>query len=166
MVKTIFLTLTIVLSIRAVSYADNWQLISNPNSKFQTLLDKIFETLQISDDTDVIEAIVNSNYKGYIDNDSIEVATDGKRNFNLKLVFDKEQSIESTDKKFKYIIARMYCDCTQETMWFRDGAVYNKNGEVLSHSPTAYILVVLKDLPNAAPERENWKYVCNYKIGP
>jgi hypothetical protein len=166
MVKTIFLTLTFVLSIRAVSYAENWQLISNPNSKFQTLFDKISETLQISDDTDVIEAIVNSSYKGYIDNDSIEVATDGKRNFNLKLVFDKEQSIDSTDKNFKYIIARMYCDCTQETMWFRDGAVYDKNGEVLSHSPTAYILVDLKDLPNTAPERENWKYVCNYKIGP
>jgi hypothetical protein len=114
----------------------------------------------------VIEAIVNSSYKGYIDNDSIEVATDGKRNFNLKLVFDKDQSIESTDRKLKYIIARMYCDCIQETMWFRDGAVYDKNGEMLSHSPTAYILVALKDLPSTAPERENWKFVCNYKIEP
>ena len=166
MVKTIFLTLTIVLSIGAVSYAENWQLISNPNSKFQTLIYKISETLQISDKRDVIKAILNSSYKAYLDNDSIVVTTDGKRNFNLMLVFDKEQSLESTDKKLKYIIARMYCDCTQEIMWFRDGAVYDKNGEILSHSATAYILVVLKDLPNTAPERENWNFVCNYKIGP
>lgn len=166
MVKTICLTLTIVLSIEAVSRAENWQLISNPNSKFQALIEKISETLQISDERDVIEAILNSSNKAYIDIDSIEVVTDGKRNFNLKLVFDKEQFMEGSDKKFKYIIARMYCDCTQETMWFRDGAVYGKNGEILSHSPTAYILVVLKDLPNTAPERVNWNFICKYKIRP
>ena len=166
MVRTIFLTLTIVLSIPAVSYAENWQLISNPNSKFQTLIDKFSETLQISDKRDVIDAILNSSHKAYIDIDSIEVATDGKRNFNLKLVFDKDQSIDSTDKKLKYIIARMYCDCTQETLWFRDGAVYDKNGEMLNHSPTAYILVDLEYLPHTAPEKEIWKYICNYKIEP
>lgn len=167
MVKTMFLTLTIVLSIRAVSYAEDWQLISNPNSKFQTLIDKISRKLQIADEReDVIEAIRNSSHKVYIDTDSIEVATDGERNFNLKLVFDEGQSIEGTDKKLKYITARMFCDCTQETMWFRDGAAYDKNGEVLRYSPTVYILVNLTDLPNTAPERDTWKFVCNYKKGP
>jgi hypothetical protein len=163
LVKTIFLTLTIVLSIRAVSYAENWQLISKPNSKFQTLIDKISERLQISDDRDVIEAILNSSHKAYIDIDSIKVATDGKRSFNLKLVFDEEQSIDGTDKKLKYIVAEMFCDCTQEIMWFRDGAVYDKNEDILRYSPTVYIPVDLKELPNTAPERDNWKFVCNYK---
>lgn len=165
MVKTIFLTLTIVLSIRAVSYAENWQLISNPNSKFQTLIGKISERLQISDDRDVIESILNSSNKAYIDIDSIKVATDGKRSFNLKLSFDEEQSIDGRDKKLKYIVAEMLCDCRQEIMWFRDGAAYDKNGEVLSYSQTVYIPVDLKELPNTAAERDNWKFVCNYKKG-
>jgi hypothetical protein len=163
--KTIFLTLTIVLSIRAVSYAENWQLTNNPNSKFQTLIDKISESLQVGDKRDVIEAIHNSSHKAYIDTDSIKVATDGERNFNLKLVFDKGQSIEGTDKKLKYIIVRMFCDCTQEIMWFRDGEGYDKNGEVLRDSQTVYVPVDLKELPNTAPERDTWKFVCNYKKG-
>jgi hypothetical protein len=79
LVKTIFLTLTIVLSIRAVSYAENWQLIGSPNSKFETLIDKISESLQIGDERDVIQAILNSSHKAYIDIDSIKVATDEKR---------------------------------------------------------------------------------------
>jgi len=113
----------------------------------------------------VIEAIHNSSHKVYIDTDSIKVAIDGERNFNLKLVFDEEQSIEDTDKKLKYIIVRMFCDCTQEIMWFRDGEGYDKNGEVLRDSQTVYVPVDLKELPNTAPERDTWKFVCNYKKG-
>jgi hypothetical protein len=163
LVKTIFLTLIIILNIGVVSYAENWELIGSPNSKFQTLIDKFSKSLQVSDKRDVIEAIHNSSHKVYIDIDSIKVASDGKRNFNLKLVFDEEQAIEGTDKKLKYIIARMFCDCTQEIMWFRNGEGYDKNGEVLRDSPTVYVPVDLKELPKATLERETWEFVCNYK---
>ncbi len=165
MAKTIFLTLTIVLSIRAVSYAENWQLISNPNSKFQTLIDKISENLQVGDKRDVIEAIHNSSHRVYIDTDSIKVASDGRRDFDLKVVFDEGQAIEGTDKKLKYIVAKMFCDCVQEILWFRDGEGYDKDGDVLRHSPTVYVPVDLKGLPNTAPERDIWKFVCNYNKG-
>jgi hypothetical protein len=165
LVKTIFLTLIIILNIGVVSYAENWELISKPNSKFQTLIDKFSESLQISDKRDVLEAILNSSHKAYIDIDSIIVATDGRRSFDLKIVFDKVQPIEGTDKKLKYIIARMFSNCTQEILWFRDGEGYDKNGEVLSNSPTVYVPVDLKELPNTAPERDTWKFICNYKKG-
>ena len=113
----------------------------------------------------MLEAIHNSSHKAYIDIDSIKVDTDSERDFNLKLVFDKGQSIEGTDKKLKYIIARMFCDCTQEIMSFRDGEGYDKDGEVLRYSQTVYVQVDLKELPNTAPERDTWKFVCNYKKG-
>lgn len=165
MAKTIFLTLTIVLSIRAVSYAEDWQLISKPNSKFQTLIDKFSKSLHVSDKRDVIEAFHNSSHRVYIDTDSIRVASDGRRNFDLKIVFDEGQAIEGTDKKLKYIVARMFCDCVQEILWFRNGEGYDKDGDVLRHSQTVYVPVDLKGLPNTALERDTWKFVCNYKKG-
>ncbi len=116
MTKTIFLALTIILSILAVSYAEDWQLISNPNSKFEILIDKFSESLHVIDKREMIEAIHNSNYRVYVDTCSKKVAADGRRNFDLKIVFDEGQAIERTDKKLKYIVASMSCDCLKEIL--------------------------------------------------
>ena len=163
MLKKILLALIISLCMELVTYAENWVPVGKPGSRPEELINEFYKHLIAGSKTDVAEALRNTSYRIYIDVDSITDIREGVRESSLKTVFDNEQAMEGTDKKFKYIIARINFHCAQEVLWFVDGEVYNESGEALRDSETVYIPLDLKELPNTAPERDNWKFVCNYK---
>jgi hypothetical protein len=163
MLKKILLALIISLCMELVTYAENWVPVGKPGSRPEELINEFYKHLIAGSKTDVAEALRNTSYRIYIDVDSITDIREGVRESSLKTVFDNEQAMEGTDKKFKYIIARINFHRAQEVLWFVDGEVYNESGEALRDSETVYIPLDLKELPNTAPERDNWKFVCNYK---
>lgn len=98
-----------------------------------------------------------------MDTGSIKDVGDERKDSNLKVVLDKEQDLEGTDEKFKYDIALMTFDCKQDVIWFRDGSVYDREGELLRDSQIVYMPIDLKKIPPDSLEKELMKFICNYK---
>ena len=164
MLKKILLALTISLCMELVTYAANWVPVSKPGSRPEELINEFYKHLIGGSKTDVVEALRNTSYRIYADVDSITDIRKGVRESRLKTVFDNEQALEGTDKKFKYLITRIDFHCSEELLWFVDGEVYDESGEALRNSETVYVRLDLKKLPEIALERKLLEFVCSYKI--
>ena len=163
MLKKILLALIISLCVELVTYAANWVPVGKPESRPEELINEFYKHLIGGSKTDVVEALRNTSYRIYIDVDSITDIKKGGRESRLKTVFDNEQAMEGTGKKFKYLISRIDFHCSQEVLWFVDGEVYDESGEALRNSETVYVQLDLKNLPEIAMERKLLEFVCSYK---
>jgi hypothetical protein len=146
-----------------VAHPANWVPVGKPGSRPEELINEFYKHLIGGSKTDVEEALRTTSYRIYIDDDSITDIREGVRESSLKTVFDNEQAMEGTDKKFKYLIARIDFHCSQEVLWFVDGEVYDESGEALRDSETVYVRLDLKNLPEIALERKLLEFVCSYK---
>lgn len=163
MLKKILLAFIIGLCMEMVTYAANWVPVGKPESRPEELINEFYKHLIGGSKSDVVKALRNTSYRIYIDIDSITDTGKGVRESRLKTVFDNEQAMEGTDKKFKYLISRIDFHCSQEVLWFVDGEVYDKSGEALRNSETVYVRLDLKHLPEIALERKLLEFVCSYK---
>jgi len=162
-IKTPILAFIMILYLGVVAYAENWELVGAPGSEFQELINTFNKYLTEGAKKDVLEAFSKTSYKVYVDTGSIKDVGDKRKDANLKVVLDKEQDLEGTDKKFKYDISLMTFDCAQDVMWFKNGSVYDKEGELVRDSQTVYVPIDLKKIPPDSLEKELMKFICNYK---
>lgn len=163
MLRKIFTVPFIFLLIGGISYAENWHLVADPDANLEELVNTYYKKLPIPEKKDVIKAFKNINYNVFVDKDSIKEIGEGKIQVSQKAVFDEEYTLEDSEKKIKYIIAKMTYDCNQKIIWFVDGASYDINGQIVRNSQTVFVPVELEKIPDTAFERVMWSYICTNK---
>ena len=72
MLKIMFLVFTLSILGGMAGYAEEWQLVGSPESRFQKLIDEFYRKLSVGDKDDVINALRDNNYEVYVDKDSIK----------------------------------------------------------------------------------------------
>jgi hypothetical protein len=159
MIKTIFVTLALIIVTTTLSIAETWEKVGEPNSKFEGIINNVGKQAAVKQ-KDVLDAFQNSDYELYIDTDSIKETRDSEKSAQIKAVFLKEHDLGQTEKKFKYVLAEVAFNCSQDAIWFINGGVYDSDGNLLRDAQTVYVPVVPSKLSKNSLERFMWERVC------
>jgi hypothetical protein len=159
MIKTIFVTLALIIVTTTLSIAETWEKVGEPNSKFEGIINNVGKQAAVKQ-KDVLDAFQNSDYELYIDTDSIKETRDSEKSAQIKAVFLKEHDLGQTEKKFKYVLAEVAFNCSQDAIWFINGGVYDSDGNLLRDAQTVYVPVVPSKLSKNSLERLMWERVC------
>ncbi|MGB7291952.1 MAG: surface-adhesin E family protein [Thermodesulfobacteriota bacterium] len=153
------ITLALIMSATTLSMAETWEKVGESNSKFEGIVSNVGKQAAVKQ-KDVIEAFQNSDYEVYIDTDSIKVTRDSEKSAQVKAVFSQEHDLRQTGKKFKYVLADIAFNCSQDAIWFINGGVYDNDGNLLRDAQTVYVPVVPSKLSKNSLERFMWEKVC------
>jgi hypothetical protein len=159
MIKTIFVTLALMIVTTTLSIAETWEKVGESNSKFEGIINNVGKQAAVKQ-KDVLEAFQNSDYEVYIDTDSIKETRDSEKSAQIKAVFLKEHDLAPTGQKFKYVLAEVAFNCSQDAIWFINGGVYDSDGNLLRDAQTVYVPVVPSKLSRNSLERLLWEKVC------
>ena len=159
MIKKLFVTLALIIVTTTLSIAENWEKVGDTNAKFEGIINNVGKQAAVKQ-KDVLDAFQTSDYEAYIDTDSIKETRDSEKSAQVKAVFLEEHDLGQTGKRFKYVLTEFAFNCSQDAIWFINGAVYDSDGNLLRDAQTVYVPVVLSKLSKNSLERLLWERVC------
>lgn len=159
MIEKLLIAIALIMGATTLSMAENWEKVGESNSKFEGIINNVGKQAAVKQ-KDVLEAFQNSGYEVYIDTDSIKETRDSEKRAQVKAVFLEEHDLGQTGKKFKYVLAEIAFNCSQDAIWFINGGVYDSDGNLLRDAQTVYVPVVPSKLSRNSVERLMWERVC------
>lgn len=159
MIKRLILTLALTVGSATISSAENWERVGDTDARFEGIIKNVGKQAAVTQ-RDVLDAFENSQYEVFIDTDSIKETRDSEKSAQVKAVFLEEHDLGQTGKRFKYILTEFAFNCSQDAIWFINGGVYGKEGNLLRDAQTVYVPVVLSKQSRDSLERLAWERVC------